>query len=69
MIAVLKDGTTSGQIQQLVQWLKAMNLDVHISEGQHITVLGLIGDTSRVDMDVLKSLEMVESVTRVSEPF
>jgi len=46
-----------------------MNLDVHISEGQHVTVLGLIGDTSRVDMDLLKSLEMVESVKRVSEPF
>ena len=69
MIAVLKHGTTPNQMQHLVQWLKAMNLDVHISEGQHVTVLGLIGDTSRVDMDLLKSLEMVESVKRVSEPF
>ena len=69
MIAVLKHGTTPTQVQHLVDWLKAMNLDVHISEGQHVTVLGLIGDTSRVDMDLLKSLEMVESVKRVSEPF
>ena len=69
MIAVLKQGTTPAQTQHLVDWLKAMNLDVHISEGQHVTVLGLIGDTSRVDMDLLKSLEMVESVKRVSEPF
>ena len=46
-----------------------MNLDVHISEGAEVTVLGLIGDTSRVDMDLLKSLEMVASVKRVSEPF
>ena len=69
MIAVLKQGTTPSQMEQLVSWLKAMNLDVHISEGQHVTVLGLIGDTSRVDMDLLKSLEMVESVKRVSEPF
>lgn len=69
MIAVLKQGTTPKQVQHLVDWLKQMNLDVHISEGQHVTVLGLIGDTSRVDMDLLKSLDMVESVKRVSEPF
>ena len=69
MIAVLKRGTTPEQTANLVTWLKRMNLDVHISEGQEMTVLGLIGDTSRVDMDLLKSLEMVESVKRISEPF
>jgi len=69
MIAVLKHGTTPAQMQHLVDWLKAMNLDVHISAGTEVTVLGLIGDTSRVDMDLLKSLEMVETVKRVSEPF
>jgi len=69
MIAVLKHGTTPNQIQHLVDWLKHMNLDVHISEGAEVTVLGLIGDTSRVDMDLLKSLDMVDSVKRVSEPF
>ena len=69
MIAILKHGTTSSQREHLVRWLKNMNLDVHISEGAEVTVLGLIGDTSRVDMDLLKSLEMVETVKRVSEPF
>ena len=69
MIAVLKHGTTPEQAAHLVDWLKRMNLDVHVSEGQEITVLGLIGDTSRVDMDLLKSLEIVDSVKRVSEPF
>ncbi len=69
MIAILKSGTTPAQIQHLVTWLKNMNLDVHISEGKEVTVLGLIGDTSRVDMDLLKSLEMVETVKRVSEPY
>ena len=69
MIAVLKHGTTQTQRQHLVDWLKNMNLDVHISEGAEVTVLGLIGDTSRVDMDLLKSLDMVETVKRVSEPY
>ena len=69
MIAILKHGTTVDQTAHLVDWLKHMNLDVHISEGAEVTVLGLIGDTSRVDMDLLKSLEIVETVKRVSEPF
>ena len=69
MIAVLKNGTTSAQTAHLVDWLKKMNLDVHISEGKEVTVLGLIGDTSRVDMELLSSLEIVESVKRISEPF
>ncbi len=69
MIAVLKRGTTPEQKQHLIDWLKHMNLDVHMSEGQEVTVLGLIGDTTRVDMELLNSLEIVDSVKRVSEPF
>ncbi len=69
MIAVLKQGTTKAQTDHLVRWLKNMNLEVHLSQGQEITILGLIGDTSRVDMELLRSLEIVETVKRVSEPF
>ncbi|MCI7095585.1 MAG: 3-deoxy-7-phosphoheptulonate synthase [Clostridiales bacterium] len=69
MIAVLKSGTTPEQTQHLIDWLKRMNLDVHVSQGKEMTILGLIGDTSRVDMELLKSLEIVETVKRVSEPF
>ena len=69
MIAVLKHGTTPAQTQHLIDWLKNMNLDVHLSEGKEVTILGLIGDTSRVDMELLSSLDIVESVKRVSEPF
>ena len=69
MIAILKPGTTPAQTDHLVSWLKAMNLDVHISHGEEVTILGLVGDTTRVDIDLLKSLEMVDTVKRVSEPF
>ena len=69
MIAILKSGTTPEQTAHLVTWLKNRNLDVHISHGEQVTVLGLIGDTSRVDMELLNSLEIVESVKRISEPF
>ena len=69
MIAILKKGTTQEQTTHLLNWLKNMNLDVHISTGTEVTVLGLVGDTSRVDMELLSSLEIVDSVKRVSEPF
>ena len=69
MIAILKQGTTPEQRDHLIQWLKRMNLDVHMSEGAEVTILGLVGDTSRVDMELLGSLEIVDSVKRVSEPF
>lgn len=69
MIAVLKHGTTPEQTEHLLNWLKHMNLDVHVSQGKEVTILGLVGDTSRVDIELLNSLEIVESVKRVSEPF
>ena len=69
MIAILKNGTTPEQKNHLIQWLKKQNLDVHVSEGKQVTILGLVGDTSRVDMELLCSLEIVESIKRVSEPF
>jgi len=69
MIAVLKHGTTETQTQHLIDWLKRMQVDVHVSHGKEVTVLGLVGDTSRVDMELLGSLEIVQSVKRVSEPF
>ena len=69
MIAILKNNTTREQKEQLIAWLKNQNLDVHVSEGRQVTILGLVGDTSRVDIELLASLEMVESVKRVSEPF
>ena len=69
MIAVLKRGTTAEQAGHLLNWLKNMGLEVHISEGKEFTIFGLVGDTTRVDIDLLKSLEIVETVKRVSEPF
>lgn len=69
MIAVLKQGTTDKQIENLSSWLKAQGLDVHISKGSTHTVMGLVGDTSKIDEELLQGLDMVEAVKRISEPF
>ncbi|MDD7413183.1 MAG: 3-deoxy-7-phosphoheptulonate synthase [Eubacteriales bacterium] len=69
MIVVLKPGVQKEKREQLMQWLRNLNLDIHVSEGCYQTVLGLVGDTSKVDMDLVASLDIVESVKRVREPF
>ena len=69
MIAVLKPGTTDSQIENLSSWIKLQGLDVHLSRGSLHTVIGLVGDTTKIDADLLESLEIVESVKRISEPF
>ncbi len=69
MIAVLKQGTTDTQIENLAHWLKQQGLDVHLSRGSVHTIIGLVGDTSKIDAELLESLEIVESVKRISEPF
>ena len=69
MIAVLKQGVQKQQVDNLVTWFKSRGLDVHISEGKYQTILGLVGDTSTVDIDLLSGLDIIESVKRISEPF
>ena len=69
MIVVLKPEVSKEKRSQLIDWIKEMGLDVHISVGEAHTVLGLVGDTSKVDMDLIESLEIVDSVKRVSEQF
>ena len=69
MIVVLKHGVSDDKRDQLISWLKNLGLQIHISVGAYQTVLGLIGDTSQVDMDLVGSLEIVDAVKRVTEPF
>ena len=69
MIAVIKQGTTDKQLENLSNWLKAQGLDVHLSKGSSHTIVGLVGDTSKIDAELLESLDIVESVKRISEPF
>lgn len=69
MIAVIKQGVPQAQIDNLINWLETQKLSVHRSDGMYNTILGLVGDTTHVDIELLQNLEIVESVTRISEPF
>ena len=69
MIAVLKNNVSKDQFDNLINWFESQGLKVHISQGEYSTVLGLIGDTTKIDIDLLNALDIIESVTRISEPF
>lgn len=69
MIIVLKENPEQQQLQNLEEWLKGMNIEIHPTEGVHSTILGLVGDTTRVDIDLIEALDIVESVKRIQEPY
>ena len=69
MIAVLKETATEQQISNLVNWFESQGLKVNRSQGEFVTILGLIGDTTKIDIDLLRGLDIIDNVMRISEPF
>ena len=69
MIVTLKNNPDEKQLKNLMGWINNLGLETHLVRGENSTVLGLVGDTSRVDMDLLNSLDIVETVTRIQEPY
>ena len=69
MIIALKRNVRAEEQEHLVQWLENHGVRTHISEGEFQTIIGLVGDTTRIDTDLISGLEFVEGVTRISEPF
>ena len=69
MIIVLKKDRDESQYKHLLEWIKSLGLKTDISEGENSLVMGLVGDTSRVDIDLVRSLDIVQDVKRIQEPF
>ena len=69
MIIILKDNPEQKQLENLRVWLTSLGLSIHESQGTSTTIMGLIGDTSAVDIDLIKALDIVETVKRITEPF
>lgn len=69
MVVVMKPGTRQQDIDALVSRLKELDLDVGITNGVGCTILGLVGDTTAVDMDKISINPHVERVMRVQEPY
>ena len=69
MVVLLKEHPDERQLNYLKNWLASMNIEARETQGEHQTILGLVGDTSRIDMDLIRALEIVEDVRRIQEPY
>ena len=69
MIIILRKDPEQKQLDNLKSWLTGQNLTIHESKGESHMILGLVGDTTAVDIDLLRALDIVEDVKRVQEPY
>ena len=69
MIVILKKNAEPQQVRLFTDWLRSMGLETHLSVGENHTIVGLVGDTSRVDMESILALDIVEMVQRIQEPY
>ena len=69
MVIILKENPEQHQLHNLIQWIESQGVTPHITQGLHQTIMGLVGDTAKIDIDLLEQMEIVEAVRRVQEPF
>ncbi len=69
MVIILKQNQEQKKVAELISWLEQYQVQVNIVNGSHTTILGLIGDTSKIDIENVAAKEVVESVKRVQEPY
>ena len=69
MIVILKQNPNPDQLESLKNWLLGKGIQIHTSLGTSQMILGLVGDTSTLDIDLISALDIVEDVKRVQEPY
>ncbi len=69
MIIVVKKGSEKKQVDNLLKWITNQGLKVDVSVGENSTVIGLVGDTSKIDIDLVHSMDIVDTVKRIQEPY
>ncbi len=69
MVVILKNNVKQDEVKNLVDWLHGFGIQTNLVNGEHINVIGLIGDTSKIDIQSIQAKSIVESVKRVQEPY
>ena len=69
MVVLLKSNPNEKQLENLIAWLESRHIEVHPTVGTSQTILGLIGDTSTLDINLIRALDIVEDVKRIQEPY
>mgnify|MGYP000942773860 FL=1 len=69
MVVVLKQNPSEEQLNNLIAWIESQGVSVQQTKGEHTIILGLIGDTSAIDINQVQSMPIVETVKRIQEPY
>ena len=69
MVIILKQNQEKAKVDELIHWLENFQVQGNVVNGSHTTILGLIGDTSKIDIENVAAKDVVESVKRVQEPY
>ena len=69
MVVIMKQGAAQAEIDKLSEAIAAKGVKVNPVYGTSVTILGLVGDTSRIDDDWIAANRSVERVMHVNEPF
>lgn len=69
MVVILKPKTSKQDTENMISYIRDLGVDVMVNNGVDCTVLGLLGDTSRIDPDTLMLNVHVDRVMRIAEPF
>lgn len=69
MVVILKDKTSQSDVIEMIEYLDAFNVSVSVTEGEHTTILGLIGDTASLEEDDIRGFDFVEDIKRIQEPY
>ena len=69
MIVILKKNATDAEMQDFIRHWKERGYGVHVSCGEEATILGLLGDTTKLDTESVIANPIVEDVKRVTAPY
>lgn len=69
MIIILKPDPDKEQMENLIFWLESNGVIVQIHNGSSSIIIGIVGDTSKLDIEAIEALDIVESVKRIQEPY
>lgn len=69
MVVILKQNANQDKVKHLIGEIESLGLKTNYSQGENTTIIGLIGDTSRVDVDTMRANEIIEDIKRISEPY
>ncbi len=69
MVIILKKNAEKSEVERLIHNIEDLGLKTHMIEGEQSSIIGLVGDTTKINDDDISANEVVEAVRRVQEPY